>query len=170
MTLMDAPKYDIAGARRKSQWTYGIFGGLFVFLVFMWFFCGRPVDFPWTWWTYWSGERDVNQFLQAVENNDMPRAYGVWENDFDWQRHPDKFKAYPYERFLEDWGKGSNANDYGAISSHRIVARKLTGTELIVGSMINGRKSAPLFLAYDKKDHTLGFSPFELTLDHMAQP
>jgi len=31
--------------------------------------------------------------------------------------------------------------------------------------MINGRKSKPLFLAYDKRQHTLGFSPFELSLN-----
>jgi hypothetical protein len=99
----------------------------------------------------------------------MARAYGIWQNDFDWQQHQDKFKTYPFDRFKEDWSQGSNANDYGTITSHRIVARKYTGKELIVGSMINGRKSAPLFLAYDKRDHTLGFSPFELTLDHMAQ-
>jgi hypothetical protein len=165
MTLMDAPKFDAAGARRRTQWFYGVFAALLVFLVGMWFFTGRPIDFPWTWWTYWAGERDVNQFLQAVENNDLPRAYGVWENDFDWRQHPDKYKTYSYERFQQDWGQSSSANEYGTISSHRIVARKLTGNELIVGSMINGRKSKPLFLAFDKKEHTLGFSPFELSLE-----
>src|ERR1700722_5514411 len=166
MTLMDAPKFDAARSRRRSQTIYGTFGCLFVFLLGMWFFTGRPVDYPWTWWTYWAGERDVNQFLLAVESNDLPRAYGIWRNDFDWQQHQDKYKGYPYERFAEDWGRDSSANDYGTISSHRIVARKLTGTELIVGAMINGRKSKPLFLAFDKKAHTLGFSPFELSLDH----
>jgi hypothetical protein len=165
MTLMDAPKFDAARSRRRSQLFYGVSGGLLVFLVFMWFFTGRPVDWPWNWWPYWSGERDVNQFLQAVEANDLPRAYGIWENDFDWRNHQDKYKTYPYERFSADWGQDSSANDYGTIKSHRIVARKLTGKELIVGSMINGRKSAPLFLAYDRHDHTLGFSPFELTID-----
>jgi hypothetical protein len=164
MTLMDAPKFDSTRSRQRSRWIYGIFSGLLVFLVFMWFFTGRPVDWPWTWWTYWSGERDVNQFLLAVEQNDMPRAYGIWQNDFDWKQHQVKYRTYPFERFEEDWGKDSSANDYGTITSHRVVARKLTGTVLIVGSMINGRKSAPLFLAYDKKEHTLGFSPFELTI------
>ena len=165
MTLMDAPKYDVARSRRRTQTVYLLFGGLLVFLVGMWFFTGRPLDFPWNWWTYWAGERDVNQFLQAVENKDLARAYGIWENDYDWHQHPDKYKAYPFERFEEDWGSDSSANDYGAISSHRIVVRKVSGSALIVGSMINGRKSKPLFLAYDKRDHTLGFSPFELTIN-----
>ncbi len=166
MTLMDAPKFDAERSRRRSQVFYGTLAFLFVFLVGMWFFTGRPVDYPWNWWTYWAGEREVNQFLLAVESNDLPRAYGIWRNDFDWRQHQDKYKTYPYERFAEDWGRDSSANEYGTINSHNIVARKLTGTELIVGAMINGRKSKPLFLAFDKKEHTLGFSPFELSLDH----
>jgi hypothetical protein len=167
MTLMDAPKYDAARSQRRTRLINGILVGILGFIIGMWFFTGRPIDYPWTWWTYWAGERDINQFLQAVEAKDMQRAYGIWCNDFDWRQHQDKYKTYPFDRFQEDWGADSSANDYGTISSHRVVARKLTGTELIVGSMINGRKSKPLFLAYDKKDHTLGFSPFELSLDHM---
>jgi len=164
MTLLDAPKFDTARAHRRSLWIRGIFAGLLVFLVGMWLFTGHPTDFPWNWWTYWAGERDVNQFLQAVENKDMRRAYGIWQNDYDWQQHPDRYKNYPFDRFAEDWGPDSMDNDYGTVSSHRIVARKLSGNQLIVGSMINGRKSKPLFLAFDKKQHTLGFSPFELTI------
>ena len=165
---MDAPKFDEVRSRHRTQAVYLGFAGLLVFLVGMWFFTGRPVDYPWTWWTYWAGERDTNQFLQAVEENDLARAYGIWENDYDWRQHQDKYKTYPFERFKEDWGRDSSANDYGTISSHRIVARKLSGTALIVGSLINGRKSKPLFLAYDRRDHTLGFSPFQLTIDGVS--
>jgi hypothetical protein len=161
---MDAPKFDEVNSRRRAQWFYGIMAGLAVFLLGMWLFTGRPIDFPWNWWTYWAGERDANQFLQAVEANDLPRAYAIWENDFDWRQHPDRYQKYPFERFSEDWGQDSSNNDYGTIKSHIIVARKMTGSQLIVASMINGRKSKPLFLAYDRKDHTLGFSPFELSL------
>jgi len=165
MTLMDAPKFDAARDRRRGQMFYGTLAALFVFLVGMWFFTGRPIDYPWNWWTYWAGERDVNQFLQAVEGNDLNRAYGIWRNDFDWHNHQAKYATYPYERFQQDWGQDSSANEYGTISSHHIVARKLAGSTLIVGSMLNGRKSKPLFLAYDKNDHTLSFSPFELNLN-----
>ncbi len=164
MTLMDAPNVDEVGARRRTQWFYGSMLGLAAFLIGMWFFTGRPLDLPWTWWTYWAGERDVNQFLQAVEGNDLPRAYAIWENDYDWKQHPDRYAKYPYDRFAKDWGQDSSDNDYGTIKSHIIVARKMTGTQLIVASMINGRKSKPLFLAYDRSEHTLGFSPFELSL------
>jgi hypothetical protein len=165
MTLMDAPKFDAAASRRRVLWIRGVFAALLVFVVGMWLFTGRPLDFPWTWWTYWAAERDANQFLQAVESNDLNRAYAIWVNDFDWQQHQANYAKYPFDRFKEDWGRDSMGNDYGTITSHRVVARKLSSNQLIVGFLVNGRKSKPLFLAYDKKEHTLGFSPFELSID-----
>lgn len=165
MTLMDAPKFDAVRAHRRGQIISGTLIGVLALVVFLWFFTGRPFDYPWTWWTYWAGERDVNQFLLAVESNDMVRAYGIWTNDFDWRNHQEKYQTYPFARFQQDFGPDSNANDYGTIKSHAIVARRLTGSALIVAAMMNGRKSHPLFLAYDRHDHTLSFSPFELNLN-----
>ena len=165
MTLMDAPRFDEAKSKRISLWIRGGLLGFVVIVVGFWLVCGRPFDMPWRWWTYWAGEREANQFLVAVEQNDLGRAYGIWLHDDDWKQHPDKFGKYTFDRFKEDWGQDSNANDYGTIKSHRLVARRFSGNQLIVGYLMNGRKSKPLFLAYDGKDHTLGFSPFELTLD-----
>jgi hypothetical protein len=168
MTLLDAPMYDAASFRHRSQAIWGTLGGLFAFLVLMWFFTGRPIDYPWTWWSYWAGERDVNQFMLAVETNDLNRAYGIWNNDFDWRQHQDKYMTYPYDRFAQDWGPDSVQNDYGTFKSHRVVVRRIWGSGLIVGMMINGRKSKPLYLRYDRKAHTLGDSPVELTLDPLT--
>ncbi len=165
MTLMDAPKFDSAGSRRRTQLFSAVAAGLVVLLLAAWLVAGRPIDFPWTWWTYWSGERTAEHFLQAVESNDLQRAYGIWENDADWQQHKEKYLTYSFDRFSADWGQNSAANEYGTITSHQFVIKKVSGSVLIVGAMINGRKSKPLFLAYDKHDHTLGFSPFELRLN-----
>lgn len=165
MTLMDAPKFDEAKAKRISLWIRGSLLAVLVLVVGFWLFCGRPFDFPWRWWTYWAGEREGNQFLLAVEQNELARAYAIWVHDNDWQQHPDKFGEYTFARFKEDWGSDSNANEYGTIKTHRVVARRFSGNQLIVGFLLNGRKSKPLFLAYDATEHTLGFSPFELTLD-----
>jgi len=165
MTLMDAPKYDAVGARRHSQIIYGFLSGVLLAFIAAWLLVGHPLAGPWTWWTYWSGSRATDQFLHAVESNDLSHAYGIWVHDPEWQQHVANYKTYPYERFQEDWGSNSSANDYGTITSHEVVVKKIVGTELVVGSMINGRKSKPLFLAYDRKAHTLGFSPVELTLE-----
>jgi hypothetical protein len=165
MTLMDAPKFDEVASRRRGIMLYGFFGGFLLLLLLGWLFVGHPLDAPWTWWTYWAGERSTEQFLQAVEKNDLPRAYGIWVNDFGWQSHADRYKNYPFARFQEDWGPNSPDNDYGTISSDQVVARKMWGDVLVVGALINGRKSKPLFLAYDRKAHTLGFSPVELTIN-----
>ena len=165
MTLMDAPKFDAVGSRRRTQTVYGFFVGFLLLLIGAWLLVGHPLDAPWTWWTYWAGERTAKQFLVAVEANDLPKAYAIWTNDPKWQQHRDQFKTYPYSRFSEDWGPNSSANDYGTISTDRVVVRKVWGDVLVVGALINGRKSKPLFLAYDRKDHTLGFSPVELTYD-----
>jgi hypothetical protein len=165
MTLMDAPKFDAARSRRTARAIWGTLGGLFVFLIGMWIFTGRPVDFPWTWWAYWAGERDVNQFMLAVESNDLNRAFGIWNNDYDWRQHPGKYATYPYERFASDWGPDSSDNDYGIFKSHEVVARKTWGDGIIIGLLVNGRKSKPLFIRYDRTSHTLGDSPVELSLD-----
>jgi hypothetical protein len=165
MTLMDAPKFDEVGSRRRSVLLKGSLVGVLVLLIGSWLVAGHPLDGPWTWWTYWAGTRATDNFLHAVESNDMPRAFAIWTNDKDWQQHTAKYARYPYERFAEDWGPNSSANDYGTISSHQIVVKKIVGTELIIGSMINGRKSKALFLAYDRSEHTLGFSPVELTVE-----
>ena len=106
----------------------------------------------------------ANHFLSAVEQNDLPKAYGIWFGDADWQQHASKYGAYPFDRFQQDWSSTSSANDYGAIKSHKIVAARISGNVLILGISINGLKSKALFLDYDPKMHVLGFSPAELYL------
>jgi len=165
MTLLDAPKFDAAGSRRRMLMIYGFAGGFVLLILAAWIAVGHPWDAPWTWWTYWSGERAVEKFLHKVEANDLPGAYAIWENDEHWQEHKGNF-SYSYDRFAEAFGQASQENEYGTISSHEVVvAATLEGGDLVVGAMINGRKSKPLFLAYDHKTHQITFSPRELTID-----
>jgi hypothetical protein len=164
MTLLDAPKFDAEKVRRRSLMLVGFLGGFFLLLVVAWFVVGHPIEAPWNWWTYWSGERTTDHFLHEVETNDIKGAYATWVHDEHWQQHPGDF-AYPYDRFAAAFGPDSQENDYGTITSHQIVAAKIFGGDLIVGAMMNGRKSHPLFLIYDRKAHTLGFSPRELSID-----
>jgi hypothetical protein len=213
MTLLDAPAFDAARDRRNTV-LLGVGAGLFVVLfVGGWFLSGRPVDWPWRWWTHFRGRMTVNRFLDAVEQNNLQRAYAVWTHDPDWQTHvaqeasnpfdrfcqshgydsqklqDDKNEAqklaadygkwlhdrdwqqhqelmagYPFDRFSQDWSPTSSENEYGAIKSHHIVAARMSGNVLLMGIRVNGRKSDALFLDYDPKMHSLGFSPVELYL------
>jgi hypothetical protein len=159
MTLLDAPVFDEARSRRRHVILYSAAGLLLVLFVAWWLVAGRPVDFPWNWNNHLFGRSAINQFLTAVEKNDLPKAYGIWIHDKDWQQHPNPNGAYPFSRFQQDWSSTSSDNEYGAIQSHRIAAARMYGNVLLVAVMINGRKSKALNLDYDPKHHTLDFSP-----------
>lgn len=164
MTLLDAPKYDAAGARRRQTILWALLGTLVVLFIGFWLFSGRPVDWPWNWYTHLRGRATINTFLKDVEKNDLTAAYGVWFHDPEWQKHSQQNSAYDFNRFQQDWSPESNENEYGAIRSHEIVAARMAGNGLLVGVRINGLKSKALFLNYDPKTKQLGFSPVELYL------
>jgi hypothetical protein len=147
MTLLDAPVYNEARARKRRN----LFIALGVLVVIL---AGLVY-----WYWDWPQEHRVNQFFTAVEAKDFPKAFGIWNNDPNWQQHPDQYKVYPYGKFTVDWGASS---DYGVIASHKIVMEKATGSGVIVGVDVNGRKT-PMFLWVERKSGTIGFSPFELT-------
>ena len=164
MTLLDAPVFDAARDRRNTR-LIGVGAGLLVVLfIGSWFVAGRPVDWPWRWWTHFRGRVTANRFLDAVEQNNLQKAYGIWFHDPNWQQHPNNYAAYPFDKFSQDWSPTSSGNDYGAIKSHNIVAARMSGNVLLMGIRVNGRKSNALFIDYDPKMHILGFSPVELYL------
>jgi len=102
----------------------------------------------------------VNNFLGAVEQNDLQKAYGIWLHDKDWQQHQaQQPSSYPFSRFEQDWSRTSPDNEYGVIQSHKIAAARVYGNVLLVAVLINGRKSGALNLTYDPKTHALNFSP-----------
>lgn len=159
MTLLDAPIYDERRARRRSVIFYTTLGTLAVLFIGWWLAAGRPVDWPWTWDANLLGRSAVNRFLTAVEQNNLPKAYGIWMHDPAWQQHPAKYKTYSFDRFQEDFSSQSPDNEYGAIKSHRIAAARMYGNTLLVAILVNGRKSGALNLDYDPKSKTLNFSP-----------
>jgi hypothetical protein len=157
--LLDAPVFDAARDRRHRVILLGSGGLLLVLFVGWWLVAGRPVDYPWNWNNHLLGRSAVNRFLSAVEQNDLPKAYGIWIHDKDWQQHPAQSGAYPFSRFQDDWSPTSPDNEYGVIQSHKIVAARMYGNVLLMAVLINGRKSGALNLDYDPKAHTLNFSP-----------
>ena len=149
MTLLDAPVFNESRAKKRRNILI-VVGVLIVVLAGL------------TWWFYdWPQEHRVNQFFTAVEAKDFPKAFGIWNADPDWQQHTDKFKLYPYGKFLVDWG---STGDYGVITSHKQVMHLGRGSGVIIGVEINGRKT-PMFLWVERKSGTMSFSPFELTFD-----
>jgi hypothetical protein len=159
MTLMDAPEFDEARDQRRRVILLSAGGLLLVLFVGWWLVAGRPVDWPWNWNNHLVGRLTTNRFLTAVEENDLPKAYGIWIHDKNWQQHPTQNGAYPFSRFQDDWSSTSPDNEYGAIQSHKIAAARMYGNVLLMAVFINGRKSKALALDYDPKTHTLSFSP-----------
>jgi len=47
---------------------------LFVLLVVYWLVASRPVDWPWNWNRYLFGRAAVNNFLGALEANDLEQS------------------------------------------------------------------------------------------------
>jgi hypothetical protein len=155
MTLLDAPTYNPARANRNRNVIIGIIA--LILLVAITGFLGFLTGHGWFFSTVPSEHR-VNKFLDAVEANDFSKAYGLWNNDADWQKHPDQYKLYDFNQFQKDWGP---ASDYGVIRSHQIVIVKAVGNGVVMGVNINGGKT-PLFLRVDNKTKQIGFSPIEL--------
>jgi hypothetical protein len=159
MTLLDAPQFDVARSRRNTLIAESCAGALVLLLVAFWLAASRPVDWPWNWSRYLFGRAAVNKFLTAVEANDLPKAYGIWVHDKNWQQHPGQYSVYPFSRFQGDWGPNSPDNEYGAIRSHKIALAGHYGNGLLVAVFINGRKSDALDLDYDPKTGQLSFAP-----------
>ena len=146
MTLLDAPQYDA----RKARIRRNIIIGIIVAIPFIAFF-------TWYWWN-WPEEHRVNAFFHAVEAQNYSRAFAVWNNDPNWQQHPDNYKVYPYKQFLSDWGP---SGDYGIIKKAKIVVTKEYGTGVVIGVRVNDDPKT-LFLWVEQKAKTIGYSPVEL--------
>jgi len=159
MTLLDAPVFDEVRDRRRRMILKAAGGLLVALFVGWWLAAGMPVDWPWNWNNHLLGRLTINRFLRAVEKNDLPKAYGIWNHDPNWQQHQVQGGAYPFSRFQADWSSTSPDNEYGAIQSHQIVAARMYGNVLLAAVLINGRKSKALNLDYDPKTRTLNFSP-----------
>jgi hypothetical protein len=156
MTLMDAPKFDV---RREKRNRNLLITGIVIVVVALIALGSWAVEVPWQLW-HWPSDHRVNNFLATVESGDLQKAFGLWNNDPNWQQHPDQYKAYSFGDFQKDWG---SASDYGVIKSHKIVIAHRVGNGVVMGLNINGGKT-PIFLRVDNKTKTIGFSPVELYL------
>jgi hypothetical protein len=154
MTLMDAPQFNARHELRKRN--LGIAAIAVAVLIFL-AGISFTLDMPWHLW-HWPSDHRINQFFATVESGNLQNAYSLWNNDPNWQQHPNQYAAYDFTQFQKDWG---SASDYGVIKSHQIIVAKTVGNGTVMGVDINGGKT-PLFLRVDHKTKTIGFSPVEL--------
>ena len=146
MTLLDAKPYDERKAKLRRKIIIAIIIAIPIIAACSWYF-----------WN-WPEEHRINRFFQAIETKQDAQAFALWNNDPEWQQHLDRYKTYNFGQFEVDWGSSS---DYGVITSHKIVVSRQYGSGVVIGVLINGRKT-PLFLWVERKNKTLGFSPVEL--------
>ncbi len=154
MTLLDAPAYNARKARLVHNFSIAAIVFVVVVGITAWFWY---LQIPWQFW-HWSADHRINQFFSAVQSGDLKEAYGLWNNDPNWQQHPQNFEPYGFSEFSKDWGP---ASDYGVIRSHKIIVARHVGNGVVIGLDVNGG-STPIFLRIDDRTNTIGFSPIEL--------
>ncbi len=155
MSLMDAPVYDERRARRNKALL--ITAAALVVLLIVLTMLGYILGHGWL-FSNLPAEHKVSEFYSALEAKDYAKAYGYYENDADWQAHPDKYRGYPLARFTEDWTVYSPVK--GPIMSHHIDVSRTDGsgfwgTGIIVGATLNG--STKTFIYVDRSDGTMEF-------------
>ncbi len=155
MSLMHAPVYDERRARRNQALLIGAasLAGLLLVLTILGYILGHG-------WLFSNlpAEHRVSAFYDAIEAKDYAKAYGIYENDPQWQGHAEKYTGYPLPRFTEDWTTYSPIN--GPITSHHIDVSKTDGTGrfgsgIIVGATVNGDHR--VFLYFNRADGSLTY-------------
>jgi len=156
MTLLNAPEYD---ARRENRTKYLLIGAGALFAVLLvTAFAGFVMGHGWL-FSNVPTERRVDRFFTAIEQKDFATAYGIYQNDKNWQQHPDKYKSYSLQRFTEDW---TTYSPVGIIHSHHVDksvsdGSGTFGTTLLVATTMNGLPDKRLFLSVQRSDGTFGY-------------
>ncbi len=155
MTLLNAPEFNAGKENRKRNTLIG--AGVAIALVAVLSVAGFISGHGWLFMNL-PAEHRVKVFLETVQAGDYAKGYGLWQNDPNWQQHPEKYKDYPLSRFTEDW---TTASDWhGPVKTFHVDVSKRDETGTVVAATINSSKR--LFLKYEKKDGTLGYFPLEL--------
>jgi len=154
MTLLNAPEFDEKKETRNRNILIGSGVTIAVLIVLAvaglllghgWLFMNLPV------------EHRVSVFMADIQAQDYPKAYGIWFNDPDWQKHAPR--DYTLQRFTEDF---SSASDWkGPVTSYHVDISKRDATGTVVAVTVNGGTN--LTLKYQRADGTLTFFPLVLT-------
>ncbi|MGA2967008.1 MAG: hypothetical protein ABSD64_12410 [Terriglobales bacterium] len=148
MTLLDAPNYDPAKARRRKIKIALTVAAVIVLAALAWM--NRN----------WREERAVDKFFAALQRQNYEIAYGIYFNDPEWLQHRQKYSKYAYSDFYRDWGPGG---EWGLVKSHRIYGSAntegLASGGVVVEVVVNERaEHARMFV--QKSDKTLTVYPY----------
>lgn len=98
----------------------------------------------------WPLERQIKQFLDAVQRQDFKTAYTFWGCTTE-----APCRDYSYDRFLEDWGpKGPNAK---AVANGKIAESERCGTGFIAAV---GSGSDEVALWVEQETRVVGYAPW----------
>jgi hypothetical protein len=165
MSLMDAPAYDPTRDTRNRNLLIATGGGLLLLVLLT--LAGYIAGHGWL-FTNLPAEHRVNKFFTALEDKDYAKAYGLYNNDPDWQQHPQQYSGYTLPRFTEDWTTASPVK--GPIISHHVEISRTDGTGafgtgIIVAVAVNGDQK--VFMYVNKADGTMTWpAPHELCVSH----
>ena len=102
MTLLDAPIYDPAKARRRKIKIAVAIVAVIVLAGLAWMYRN------------WPEEHAVDKFFTALQHQDYETAYGIYFNDPGWRQHQQKYSQYTVCRLLSRLGTGRR------VGSHQI--------------------------------------------------
>jgi hypothetical protein len=162
MSLMDAPAYDPVRENRRRNLAIGA-AVTFVLLIVL-TLAGYIAGHGWL-FSNLGYEHRVNLFFDALQAKDYSKAFGIYNNDPDWQQHPQKYADYPLAKFTEDWTTYSPVR--GPIFAHHVDVSKSDGsgtfgTGIIVAVNVNDKKE--IFMYVNRRDKTMTWpAPHELT-------
>ena len=153
MTLLNAPTYDERKENRKK--TILISSGVTILLLIILTLGGYILGHGWL-FSNLPAEHRVSQFFAALQARDYNKAFGIYNNDPNWQQHPDKYSAYPESRFQEDWATQDPIK--GPVNSYHVDISRTDGdgfwgTGIIVAVTVNG--STRVFMYYVRKSGEL---------------
>jgi hypothetical protein len=144
-TLLSPPPYDPERERRRKRNIVTLIAIVIILAALAFHF------------RHWRAEHEVSQFFSAIEHNDFEKAYGIWLQDPNWKQHANQHSAYPFDEFYKDWGPGG---EWGVVQSYHVDGSTGTGSGVIVVVTVNDRVDPKARIWYEKKDHTLTFSPY----------
>jgi len=149
MTLLDAPAFDPARARRRKIKIVAAIVAVIALAIGAWMYRN------------WPEEHAVDRFFTALQHQQYEAAYGIYFNDPGWLAHREKYSQYTYADFYRDWGPGG---EWGLIKSHSIYGSANTkrfgaGGGVVVEVVVNERSEhARMFV--QKSDKTLTVFPY----------